>query len=79
MEHKNAVLVGLESMRQYDGIGDGVVYSVEGVNYTTDQMIAEIKNETNVGKKFAQEIYNNIISYMSKFSQKVQWFKVMQL
>lgn len=69
MEHNNAVLQGLEEMKKYDGIGSGIIYTVDGVDYTTDQMILEIKNETNVGKKFAQEIYNNIISYMSKFSQ----------
>lgn len=70
MEHKNAVLQGLENMRVYDGIGNGVVYSINGVNYTTDQMIEEIKNETDVGKEFSQGVYDTIISYLGKFSQK---------
>ena len=67
--HKNAILQGLEDMRDYDGHGHGLVYSIDDVDYTTDQMIEEIKNETPVGIKFAQSIYNNIISYMGKFTQ----------
>lgn len=69
MTHKNAVLQGLEHMRVYDGHGCGLVYSVDGIDYTTDQIIDEIKNETPVGIKFAQSIYDNIISYMGKFTQ----------
>lgn len=69
MEHKNAVLQGLEDMRIYDGIGSGIVYSVNGVDYTTDQMIEEIKNDTGVGKEFSQSVYDSIISYLGKFSQ----------
>lgn len=69
MTHKNAVLQGLENMRVYDGVGDGIVYSVDGINYTTDQMIEEIKNETEVGNKFAQSVYDTILSYMGKFTQ----------
>jgi tartrate dehydratase beta subunit/fumarate hydratase class I family protein len=72
MKHKNAVLRGLENMRKYDGIGDGVVYSVDGTTYTTDQMIEEIKSETEVGKKFSQSVYDTIISYMGKFTQKTE-------
>lgn len=69
MTHKNAVLQGLENMRIYDGVGDGIVYSVNGINYTTDQMIEEIENETEVGNQFAQSVYDTIISYMGKFTQ----------
>ena len=69
MEHKNAVLQGLENMRIYDGIGNGIVYSVNGVNYTLDKMIEEIKAETEVGNAFSQSIYNTILSYLGKFSQ----------
>ena len=71
MEHKNAVLQGLEDMRVYDGVGNGIVYSVDGVDYNTDQMIEEVKNETDIGKKFSQSIYDAIISYLGKFSQTV--------
>lgn len=70
MEHKNAVLQGLENMRVYDSIGDGIVYSINGVQYTTDQMIEEIKDNTEVGKEFSQSVYDTIISYLGKFSQK---------
>lgn len=72
MEHKNAVLQGLENMRKYDDIGSGIVYSVNGMDYTTDQMIIEIKNKTEVGCQFAQSVYDNIISYLGKFSQNVK-------
>lgn len=69
MEHNNAVLHGLQDMKVFDGIGNGIIYSVAGNDYTTDQMIEEIKNDTDVGREFSQMIYNTIISYMSKFSQ----------
>lgn len=68
MEHKNAVLVGLEEMKQYDSVGKGVIYSVNGVDYTTDQMIVEVKNNTEVGREFTQMVYNMIISYLGKFN-----------
>jgi hypothetical protein len=68
MNHKNAVLQGLENMKVYDGIGNGIVYSVNGVHYTTDQMIEEIENETEVGKEFSQSVYDTIISYLGKFN-----------
>ena len=71
MTHKNAVLQGLENMRIYDGVGNGIVYAVNGVDYTTDQMIEEIKNETEVGNQFSQSIYDTIISYLGKFSQNI--------
>lgn len=71
MEHKNAVLQGLLNMKVYDGIGNGIVYSVDGVNYTTDQMIAEVQNETAIGNKFSQSVYDAIVSYFGKFSQNV--------
>ena len=73
MQHKNAVLKGLQDMRAYDNIGSGIVYSVNGTSYTTDQMIEEIKNDTEVGKKFSQDIYNTIISYLGKFTQCTKW------
>ena len=71
MEHKNAVLQGLENMRIYDGIGNRIVYSVNGVNYSLDRMIEEIKNETEIGNTFSQSIYNTILSYLGKFSMNI--------
>lgn len=71
MNHKNAVLQGLENMKEYDGHGMGLQYSVNGTDYTTDQMIEEIKNDTEVGRDFSQSVYDIIISYLGKFSQNV--------
>ena len=68
MEHKNAVLQGLENMKAYDGVGNGIVYFVNGVHYTTDQMIEEIESETEVGREFSQGVYDTIISYLGKFN-----------
>ena len=68
MEHKNAVLVGLEQMREYDKCGNGIVYSVNGKDYTTDEMIEAVKSETEVGVEFCNMIYKSIISYMGKFN-----------
>lgn len=72
MKHKNAVLQGLENMRVYDGHGNGITYHINGTDYTLDQMIEEIKNETVVGKEFSQGVYDTIISYLGKFSQNVE-------
>lgn len=72
MQHNNAVLRGLQDMKVFDGIDNGIIYSVAGNDYTTDQMIEEIKNDTDVGREFSQMIYNTIISYMSKFSQRTE-------
>jgi hypothetical protein len=68
MEHKNAVLVGLEQMRDYDGRGNGLIYSINEVDYTTDQMIEEVKNDTEVGRDFSKMVYNMILSFMGKFN-----------
>lgn len=72
MEHKNAVLQGLENMRVYDGHGNGIQYSVNGVDYTLDQIIEEVKNGTPVGNQFSQSIYDAILSYLGKFSQNIK-------
>ena len=74
LNHKNAVLQGLHNMREYDCIGNGIVYVVSTlggtqVGYTTDQMIREIERGTEVGNTFSQSIYDTIISYMGKFTQ----------
>ena len=71
MEHTNAVLQGLKNMRVYDCIGSGIVYTFNGVNYTTDEMIKELENNTEIGKAFSQSVYDTIISYMGKFTQQV--------
>jgi len=71
MNHKNAVLQGLENMKIHDGHGNGLQYSVNGTNYTTDNMISEIQNDTSVGKEFLQNVYDTILSYMGKFTQDV--------
>lgn len=72
MTHKNAVLKGLENMRVYDGVGNGIGYSVNGVNYALDQMIEEVKNETEIENQFSQSVYDTIVSYLGKFSQNVK-------
>lgn len=71
MKHINAVLQGLENMKEYDEHGNGLQYSVNDIDYTVDQIIEEIKNETEVGKEFSQNVYDIILTYMGKFSQNV--------
>lgn len=71
MDHKNAVLQGLENMREFDCRGNGLQYAVDGVDYTVDQMIEEIKNNTEIGNKFSQNIYDLTLTYMGKFTQNV--------
>jgi len=71
MNNKNAVLQGLENMKIHDDHGNGLQYSVNGTNYTTDNMISEIQNDTSVGKEFLQNVYDTILSYMGKFTQDV--------
>ena len=72
MNHKNAVLQGLENMKEYDNNGLGLQYSASGKNYSTDEMIMEIKNNTDIGKEFVQSVYDTVISYMGKFSQNTE-------
>lgn len=72
MEHTNAVLQGLENMKMYDGHGNGLQYSVNGNDYTVDQMIEEIKNDTKVGRTFLQNVYDLTLTYMGKFSQNAK-------
>lgn len=67
--HKNAVLRGMETMRIYDKHGEGLIWPIDGQVYTTNQMIDEIKKDTELGKKVVDNIYNLILSYLSKFSQ----------
>lgn len=71
MTHENAVLIGLQNMREFDGHGDGLQYSSNGVDYSVDQMIEEIRNNTDAGSEFSQNIYDLILIYMGKFSQDV--------
>jgi len=44
MNHKNAGLQGLENMRVHDGHGGGLQYSVNEVNYSTDEIIIVVTN-----------------------------------
>ena len=69
MTHENAVLKGLEAMREYDRHGGGVSYSQDGKDYTVDEMIEEIREETEIGKRFSENVYEMILTYMGKFSQ----------
>lgn len=69
MTHENAVLIGLEEMKKYDGHGEGLQYTADGVNYSVNQMIEEIRNDTDVGKSFSQNVYDIVLTYMGKFSQ----------
>lgn len=67
--HKSAVLQGLDNMKEYDGYGGGIVYSVGDIDYSLDQIKKEVELGTDVGEKFSQEIYDTIVSYMGKFTQ----------
>ena len=67
--HKNAVLQGLENMREFDGHGGGIQYIEEGNNFTVDQMIYEIKVGSKVGNKFLMSVYDIILTYLAKFTQ----------
>jgi len=71
MKHENAVLQGLENMRVHDGHGGGLLYSINETNYSTDEIILEIKNDTPVGNEFLQNVYDTILSYMGKFTQNI--------
>lgn len=69
MNHENAVLRGLEAMREYDGHGDGLSYSLDGRDYTVDEMIEEIRAGSEAGNRFCLNVYELILTYMGKFSQ----------
>ena len=67
--HKSAVLQGLENMKIFDGHGDGLQYMDGDVAYTVNEMITEITNGTEVGRKFEQQVYDLTLTYMGKFTQ----------
>lgn len=67
--HENAVLEGLKRMREYDKHGDGLCYEVDGVNYTTDEIIKELENGSDIGRKYSDNVYDMVLTYMGKFSQ----------
>ena len=72
MDHKNAVLIGLEKMLEYDGHGDGLAFDRNGVTKTVSEMIDEIKNDTELGRDFSINVYATILAYFSKFSQDTE-------
>jgi len=72
LNNKNAVLLGLERMKQYDGHGNGVQYVHDNVEYTVNQMIEEINKGSIVGKEFVTNVYEMILTYMGKFTQNAE-------
>ena len=57
--YKNLVLQGFENQKNH-GRNMEEKYSIDGVDYTIDQIIEEVKNETDIGNKFV-EMYKQTI------------------
>ena len=72
LNNKNAVLIGLERMKQYDGHGNSVQYVHDNVEYTVNQMIEEINKGSIVGKEFVTNVYEMTLTYMGKFTQNAE-------
>lgn len=63
MQHKNAVLKGLENLKENEITG---TYKFNGRIFSIDEMMEEVKNETTTGLAFSQEIYDMVISFFTK-------------
>lgn len=64
---KDPVLSGLELVR--DKYGDSKDFVVSGKIYSTEQMIKEVRNNSRIGKAFSSSVYENVLTYITKFSK----------
>lgn len=65
---KEPVLYSLEKMLEECGESkDSYFYIYDGKKIKVSQMITELENDTEIGKKFRDEVYKTIISYLMKF------------
>lgn len=62
MQHKNAVLKGLENLKENEITG---TYEFNERIFSIDEMMEEVKNETATGLAFSQEIYDMVISFFA--------------
>lgn len=66
---KEPVLYSLEKMlEECSESKDSYFYIYNGEKIKASQMIIELENNTEIGKKFRDEVYQTIISYLMKFN-----------
>ena len=54
----------LQLKYEYGSTGNFVI---NGREIALDQIVEEVRNKTEIGEKFAMEVYKNVITYMMKF------------
>ena len=65
LEELDAVIIGLEDLKyEYDNFG---VFHVNDKDYSITQLIEELKNGTEVGERFKNNVYKLTLTYMMKF------------
>lgn len=65
IEELDAVVIGLEDLKyEYDNHG---MFHVGDKNYSIEQMIYELKNGTDIGEKFKNNVYKLTLTYLMKF------------
>lgn len=65
VEELDAVIVSLEDLKEeYHSDGQ---FLVDGRLYTIEELVSEVKKNTDIGEKFRKSILENIITYMMKF------------
>lgn len=68
MTPEEPVLFSLKEMvRECGESKDSYFYMYDGEKIKASQMITELENDTEIGKKFRDEVYKTIISYLMKF------------
>lgn len=65
LEELDAVVTGLEDLKyEYDNQG---LFHVGGNDYSIEEMLDELKNGTDIGEKFKNNVYKLTLTYLMKF------------
>lgn len=65
LEELDAVIVGLEDLKyEYDNFG---MFHVNDKDYSIAQLIEELKNGTEIGERFKNNVYKLTLTYLMKF------------
>lgn len=65
LEELDAVIVGLEDLKyEYDNFG---IFHVNDKDYSIAQLIEELKNGTEIGERFKNNVYKLTLTYLMKF------------
>ena len=65
LEELDAVIIGLEDLKyEYDNLG---LFRVDNKDYSITQLIEELRNGTEIGERFKNNVYKLTLTYLMKF------------